>query len=441
MSKTSISRRQFLQTVGATAAVAPFLSIPARAAADTVRHASIGASGQALSDLMSFAKHPAFELVAVADVDLGRFERLQERFPKARVYQDWRELLKKEHKNIDSVNVSTPDHMHCLIALEAMKQGKPVYVQKPLCNTIEETRMLTEYARRKGLTTQMGIQVSSSRPQRYGEALVRSGIVGKIREVHTFSNKSWGDDKPLPEQTDPVPAPLDWDEWLGVSAERPFKRGVYHPGQWRRRVGFGTGTLGDMGCHIYSPPYRALNLTSPIAVTAYGPSPTAESWATKARVKLTYPGTEYTADKTVDVWWYDGGELPPDAIREPIGARFPEQGSVVVGTDGMIVLPHVTAEAFVLPDSKMAALPQIELADRDHYGEFIDVVRGGGKEKCSANFDYAGPLTESVIIGNVAARFPGETLRFDAKALTFPDKPAADEFLRRSYRSGWKPKD
>ena len=441
MSKTSISRRQFLQTVGATAAVAPFLSIPTRAAAETVRHAGIGASGQALSDLMSFAKHPAFELIAVADVDLGRFERLQERFPKVRVYQDWRELLKKEHKNIDSVNVSTPDHMHCLIALEAMKQGKPVYVQKPLCNTIEETRMLTEYARRKGLTTQMGIQVSSSRPQRYGEALVRSGIVGKIREVHTFSNKSWGDDKPLPEQTDPVPAPLDWDEWLGVSAERPFKRGVYHPGQWRRRVGFGTGTLGDMGCHIYSPPYRALKLTSPIAVTGYGPSPTAESWATRARVKLTYPGTEYTADKTVDVWWYDGGELPPDAIREPIGARFPEQGSVVVGTDGMIVLPHVTAEAFVLPESKMAALPQIELVDRDHYGEFIDVVRGGGKEKCSANFDYAGPLTESVIIGNVAARFPGETLRFDAKALAFPDKPAADEYLRRSYRSGWKPKD
>ena len=441
MSKTSISRRQFLQTVGATAAVAPFLSIPSRAAAPTVRHASIGASGQALSDLLSFAKHPAFELVAVADVDLARFERLQERFPKARVYQDWRELLKKEQKNIDSVNVSTPDHMHCLIALEAMKRGKPVYVQKPLCNTIQETRMLTEYARRKGLTTQMGIQVSSSRPQRYGEALVRSGIVGKIREVHTFSNKSWGDDKPLPEQNDPVPAPLNWDEWLGVSAERPFKRQVYHPGQWRRRVGFGTGTLGDMGCHIYSPPYRALNLTSPIAVTAYGPSPTPESWATKARVKLTYPGTEYTADKTVDVWWYDGGELPPDSIREPVGTRFPEQGSVVVGTDGMIVLPHATAEAFVLPDSKMAALPKIELVDRDHYGEFLDVVLGGGKQKCSANFDYAGPLTESVIIGNVAAHFPGETLAFDARALAFPGKPAANEYLTRNYRSGWKPKD
>ena len=437
----AISRRKFLQTVSATAAVAPFLSIRPRAAGPVVRHASIGASGQALSDLMSFAKHPAFDLVAVADVDLARFERLQERFPKVRVYQDWRELLKKEHKNIDSVNVSTPDHMHCLIALEAMKRGKPVYVQKPLCNTLRETRMLTEYARRHGLSTQMGIQVSSSGVQRYGEALVQSGIVGKVREVHTFSNKSWGDDKTLPEATDPVPAPLDWDEWLGVSAPRPFKRTVYHPGQWRRRVGFGTGTLGDMGCHIYSPPYRALKLTSPISVTAYGPSPSAESWATKARVKLTYPGTECTASETVDVWWYDGGELPPDAIREPVGSRFPEQGSVVVGTDGMIVLPHVTAEPFVLPDSKMAALPKIELSDRDHYGEFLDVVLAGGKQKCSANFDYAGPLTESVIIGNVAAHFPGETLKFDARTLAFPGRPDASQYLTRSYRDGWKPRN
>jgi predicted dehydrogenase len=441
MSNRSVSRRQFLQTVGATAAVAPFLSIQSRAAAPIVRHASIGAAGQAFSDLQAFAKHPAFDLVAVADVDLARFERVQERFPKIRVYQDWRELLESEHRNIDSVNVSIPDHMHCLVALEAMKRGKPVYVQKPLCNTLSETRMLTEYARRKRLTTQMGIQVSSSRAQRYGEALVRSGIIGKIREVHTFSNKSWGAAESLPPETHPVPAPLDWEGWLGVSAERPFKRGAYHPGQWRRRVGFGTGTLGDMGCHIYSPPYRALKLTSPVSVTAYGPAPTAESWAVKARVKLTYPGTEYTADKTVDVWWYDGGELPPDAIREPIGARFPEQGSVVVGTDGMIVLPHATAEPFVLPESKMAALPTFDLADRDHYGEFLDAVLAGGQQNCSASFDYAGPLTESVIIGNVAAHFTGETLTFDARALSFPEKREANEYLTRSYRKDWKPDD
>jgi predicted dehydrogenase len=440
MSHSSISRRTFLKTAVNTAAVVPFLSIPSRTAAPMVRHASIGANGQAFSDLLSFAQHPAFDLVAVADVDLARFDRLQQRFPKVRVYQDWRELLKKEQKNIDSVNVSTPDHMHCLIAMEAMKHGKAVYVQKPLCNTIAETRLLTEYARRKRATTQMGIQVSSSKGQRYGEALVRSGIVGKIREVHTFSNKSWGDDKPLPDAVDPVPAPLNWDGWLGVSEPRPFKRGVYHPSEWRRRIGFGTGTLGDMGCHIYSPPYRALKLTSPIAVTAYGPSPTTDSWATKARVKLTYPGTEYTAGKTVDVWWYDGGELPPDPIREPVGTRFPDQGSVVVGTDGMIVLPHIRPDAFVLPDSKMASLPTIEIADRDHYGEFVSVVLAGGAEKCSANFDYAGPLTESVIIGNVAAHFSGETLEFDARALKFPNKPEANQYLSRGYRKGWAPK-
>jgi len=236
---------------------------------------------------------------------------------------------------------------------------------------------------------------------------------------------------------DPVPAPLNWDEWLGVNAARPFIQGAYHPGEWRRRVGFGTGTLGDMGCHIYSPPYRALKLTSPIAVTSYGPAPTAESWATRARVKLTYPGTEYTAGQTVDVWWYDGGELPPDAIREQIGGRLPQQGSVVVGTDGLIVLPHMTADAFVLPDSKMAPLQPLDLPERDHYQEFIDVVLAGGKNNCSANFDYAGPLTESVIIGNVAAHFPGETLQFAAGSLTFPKKPEANQYLTRGYRNGW----
>src|SRR3954469_4063981 len=357
MSQGPVSRRRFLQTVGATAALAPFISTSSKTAALTVRHAAVGGAGQAAYDLSQFAKHPAFELVAVADVDLCRVQPLQQQFPKVRVYQDWREMLRTERALIDSVSVTVPDHMHCGIALEAMKMGKAVYVQKPLCNTLHEVRLLTEEARRRKVPTQMGIQVSSTRVQRYGEALIRSGIIGKIREVHTFSNKNWGDEKPLPEAVDPVPAAFGWDEWLGVSAPRPFKKGVYHPGEWRRRGGFGTGTLGDMGCHIYSPPYRALELTSTVSVTAYGPAPSAESWATKARVKLTYPGTQYTADKTVDMWWYDGGELPPAALRDPIGTRFPDQGSIVVGTDGMIVLPH-GPEPFVLPDAKMAALPK-----------------------------------------------------------------------------------
>ena len=439
MSFHRVTRRTFLQSVAGAAVAAPFLNGTVRAA-QTVRHASIGASGQAWSDIQSFAEHPAFDLVAVADVDLCKVDQVLMKFPKVRVYQDWRELLKKEHDRIDSVSVSTPDHMHCLVAVEALRRNKPVYVQKPLCNTLHEVRLLTELARKRGLTTQMGIQVSSMKDQRYGEALVRSGIVGKIKEVHTFSNKSWGDDKPLVDRVDTVPPTLDWDKWLGVAETRPFKRGVYHPGEWRKRVGFGTGTLGDMGCHIYSPPYRALGLTSPIAVMGSGPAPGAENWAKHAKVKLTYPGTQYTAGNTVDMWWYDGGEMPPPAVLESVGTRIPDQGSIVIGTDGIIVLPHMSAQPFVLPAEKGANLPAIEIPEREHYAEFLDAVLAGGKKPCSAGFDYAGPLTESVLIGNIAARFPGETLKFDAKALKFPGKPEADQYLTRTYRDGWKPR-
>jgi predicted dehydrogenase len=285
----------------------------------------------------------------------------------------------------------------------------------------------------------MGIQVSSSEAQRYGEWLVRSGVVGKIRAVHTFSNKSWGDDKALAEGVDQIPPTLDWDQWLGVAAPRPFKRNVYHPGQWRRRVGFGTGTLGDMGCHIYSPPYRALQLTAPVKVTAHGPAPSAESWAVRAKVHLVYPGTQYTAGPEVDMWWYDGGELPPEDLRAQVGARMPDQGSLVVGTDGLLVLPH-GGEPFTMPEAKLASVQKPAFPARDHYGEFLDTVLAGGTTPCSAGFDYSGPLTESVLIGNVAAYYPGETLELDAARLVFTNKPEASAQLSRSYRKGWKPK-
>jgi predicted dehydrogenase len=437
MATHRVSRRRFLQTVGAAAAAGPFLRIPRLRAAGMVRHASIGAAGMALSDMNAFSRLPNFELIAVADVDLSRTAEVRERFPQARIYQDWRELLAREAANIDSVNVSTPDHMHCLIALEAMKLDKAVYVQKPLCGTLKETRLLTEVARQRGLVTQMGIQTSSTAPPRRGEAMVRSGIIGKIREVHTFSNKSWGDDEPLPTTGDPVPASLDWDGWLGVSTPRPYVKDEYHPGQWRRRVDFGTGTLGDMGCHIYAPPYRALALTSPTFVTSYGPAPTAESWAVKARVKLTYPGTPFTAADSIDVWWYDGGEMPPASVLDPIGDRLPRQGSLYVGTEGVIVIPHGNAEPFVLPDALAARMAPIDLPDRNHWAEFVDAVLAR-TPKCSADFRFAGPLTESVLLGNAAAYFPEERLAFDATALAFPGRPEANRHLDRTYREGWE---
>jgi predicted dehydrogenase len=451
MRSTSISRRRFLQGLAAAAAAGPILLsrsafAQTTGAARKVRHASIGASGQAWSDIRSFASHPAFELVAVADVDKARVEKVKEMFPNVRIYQDWRELLKKEKKNLDSISVSTPDHMHAAIAMAAMREKKPVYVQKPLAGTIAETRALTEYARKHNIISQMGIQISSTVPQRLGEALVRSGAIGKIKEVHTFSSKSWGEDGLIAEGQDAVPDSLNWDEWLGVHPERPYKDKVYHPGEWRKRVGFGTGTLGDMGCHIFSPPYRALGLTAPVKITSHGPAPSRDNWAVRAKYHYVYPGTPITADKTVDVYWYDGGEKPPEAILALVGDKLTagprpvDQGTIFVGTEGTLLLPHMGKEPFLFPAEKFADLKLPEIAPRDHYHEFLDAVLAGGSVKCSTNFDYAGPLTESVLMGNVAAWFPGETLEYDSKKVKFTNKPEANTHLTRVFRKGWKVK-
>lgn len=433
----SVTRRQFINRVAVSAAFGPFLWRPTTSAQTRrVRHATIGASGQALSDVRAFARHPAFELTAVADVDLCVVSRLQETFPNVRVYQDWRELLKKEKGRLDSINVSTPDHMHAPIAMAAMRQGLHVYVQKPLAATVHEVRAMTELARRTGVVTQMGIQVSSSVPQRLGEAVVRSGVIGKIREVHTFSNKSWGQEGPAPAGSDPVPPTLDWDEWIGVGEPRPYKKGAFHPGEWRKRVGFGTGTLGDMGCHIFSPPYRALALTSPLSITSHGPAPADGNWAVRGRYHYVYPGTDITEGKTVDVWWYDGSERPPDAIAALTDGKLPDQGAVFVGTEGTLLLPHGGNEPLLFPQSKFTGRQSWpEIAPRDHYAEFLDAVLANGQ--CSAGFDYAGPLSESVLLGNAAAWYPGVTLELDAKTLRITNKPEASARLTREYRKGW----
>jgi predicted dehydrogenase len=443
----SLSRRDFLKSVAAGAALAPWLGSSRLSAADAVkvRHASIGASGMALADITSFSKHPAFTLVAVADVDLSRVEKVKERFPEARIYQDWRELLRKERANLDSINVSTPDHMHAPIAMAAMRTGLHVYVQKPLAATIRETRKLSEYAREHALVSQMGIQISSAPSQRAFEAMIRSGAIGKIQEVHTFCDKSWGAEGLLPAVSSPVPPTLDWDGWLGVGAVRQYQDGTYHPAEWRRRVGFGTGTLGDMGCHIFSPPFRALGLIAPISVTSHGPAPSKDNWATKARVHYVYPGSTLTAGRTVDLWWYDGEERPPEHVQALVGDRLPKTGSVAIGAGGALVLPHIS-DPFLLPADKFSTYERPAIEPRDHYFEFLEKVaaatamRARTAPQASANFSYAGPLTESVLLGNIAAWYPGETLEWDARGMTVKGRKAAKEHVRRKYRKGWPTK-
>jgi predicted dehydrogenase len=429
-------RRSFLKSLAATSVTAPFF-VPrlfSAPASGRVLHASFGAGGMARSDLSEISSHPGVQLVAVADVEPAKAEDLKKKWPDLRVYADWRVLLDKE-KDLTSVNVSTPDHMHAPIAMSAMQRGLHVYGQKPLTHDLSETRRLTEFARRKKLVTQMGIQIHSHAIYRLGVRLIQDGVIGKVKEVHTWSSKKWGDTAALPTRVDPVPAGFDWNLWLGVCAERPFiGGGWYHPGNWRKRLDFGTGTFGDMGCHIYDPVFKALALTAPTSVRSEGAPPNGHSWATDAIIHYLFPGTAFTEGRTVKVTWYDGDQRPPADIVAMAGGKIPDQGSVFLGTKGVMVLPHI-AQPRLLPAEDFKDFKMPEVRGANHWHQFVDAILG--QDKTQANFDYAGPLTEAVLLGSVATRFPKTTLEWNAARLRFTSEKAANQYVRRQYRKGW----
>ncbi len=441
-----------MKTLGAAAITAPFFtrSLISAAPSRTLRHATFGASGMAWSDIQAICSNPFVKLVAVAEVDLTKLKLLKEAHPDVKVYQDWRELLDKEQNNIDSVNVSTPDHLHAPIALSAMHLGKHVYCQKPLTHSIHEARVLTEYAREKKLVTQMGIQIHSQKVYRQAVALVHSGAIGKVKEVHTWSSKKWGDLGAPPAKTDPVPEGLNWDLWQGGCATRPFVGdSYYHPGNWRKRLEFGTGTFGDMGCHIFDPVFEALALTAPLSIRSDGPAPDGWNWSINARIRYVFPGTKFTADKTVAVTWYDGDERPPAEImalvRPPRVAEEPAdtkkkardplfEGSIIIGTEGVLHVPHVaTPKLFPVEKFKDYTLPDVK--GTHHWSDWAEACVSGGKP--STNFDYSGPLTETVLLGSVAVRFRETNLEWNAAKLRFENVKEANAFVRRTYRKGW----
>lgn len=435
----NVSRRSFLKATALTTIAAPFF-IPRLMSAppsERVFHASFGAGGMARADLSEIISHKNVEFTAVTDVEPAKANDLKKKYPNLRVYADWREMLDKE-KGLTSVNVSTPDHMHAPMAMAAMQRGLHVYGQKPLTHDIYESRKLTEFARKKKLVTQMGIQIHSAAEYRLAVELIQSGAIGKVREVHTWSSKKWGDNDPMPKRVDPVPAGFNWDHWLGVCAERPFiGGGWYHPGNWRKRLDFGTGTFGDMGCHIYDPVFKALALTAPLTVRSEGAAPNEHSWATDAIIRYVFPGTDFTAFKKVNVTWYDGDQRPPAAIVEAAGGKIPDQGSVFLGTTGVMVLPHI-ARPKLLPTADFADFKMPDVKGANHWHQFVDAILG--KDKTQANFDYAGPLTEAVLLGSVASRFPKTTLEWNAKKLKFTNVKEANQYVRREYRKGWEVK-
>ncbi len=435
MTTPRITRRDALKSLAAASFAAPFaFRAHAAAPSETLYHASFGASGMAGADIGSITASPHVKLVAVADVDLRNTAEIVKRFPGVKVYQDWRELLDKE-KKLDSVNVSTPDFMHAPITMRAMQRGLNVYTQKPLTQTVYEARQLTKLAKEKGLVTQMGIQIHSHPVHKAVVATIQDGAIGKVKEVHSWSGKHWGDKAPRPNRTDPVPQGLNWDAWLGVAAERPYIAGYYHPGEWRKRLDFGTGTFGDMGCHILDPVFASLALTAPTSVRSVGGAPNADSWGLDSQVHYVFPATAF-ATEALSLHWYDGDKRPPAEVKALIGERaLSDQGSIYIGEKGVLYSPYIDAPV-LLPAEKFVDYKRPNPSGDDHYLQFVEACRGNGKT--STPFSYAGPLTESVLLGTLSTRFPMTTLQWNAADMKVTNVAEANQFVRKRYRAGWE---
>jgi predicted dehydrogenase len=404
--------------------------------------ASIGAGGKGWSDVTSIAASSAVHVAALCDIDdsAEHLGRAAERFPQAKRFADWRKLM-DEPKNIDAVIVSTPDHMHAPISLAAMALGKHVYCQKPLTHTVFEARQMALAAKQGNLVTQMGNQIQSHEAYRTAVRIVHQGLIGKVREVHSWQGGQtrWPRDPDRPADADPVSAGLHWDLWLGVAPDRPYKREVYHPFNWRGWRDFGTGQLGDFGCHILDPVFMALALTAPTSVQAKAPPLRAETWPTSEEVRYRFPATEHTAGQSLPLTWYDGEGVTPPRDRlagVPQGFKLPSAGSALIGENGTLVIPHVAAPV-LFPEEKFAAAAVPHVDGVDHYVQWADACRG--VDKTTSHFGYAGRLTEAVMLGTIAVRLPGEELHWDAASLRITNSATAQAMITKPYRRGWEP--
>ena len=437
------SRRTFLELATAlgTLCVAGCATAPKRASfvRGKLRHAGIGVGGMGESDLKEISSHPDVEIVALCDVDENNLNAAAKLHPSARLYRDWRELFAKEANAIDSVHVTVPDHMHAAIELVALRLGKHVYGQKPLTRTIEEARAVARAARESGAVTQMGIQNRSNVPYRQSIALFRAGHIGKVHEVHIWTDRPagwWPQGMDRPDGSDPVPSTLAWDAWLGVAAARPFKEKAYHPFVWRGWQDFGTGAQGDMACHLIDPATWFLELGDPTRIRSDGPKPNDESYPLWSTVHYEFPANAHTTRGPLLLTWYDGGRLPPRALLDDLEAgEVVKNACLFVGEDGaLLASPYDPAR--LLPPKKFAGIALPEAQAENHWHQWVDACRGQGTT--TAPFSYSAHLTEIALLGNIALRFPHETLNWNAKEMRFDGRPEADAYLRAKQRKGWE---
>ncbi|MEK9566440.1 MAG: Gfo/Idh/MocA family oxidoreductase [Flavobacteriaceae bacterium] len=444
-----MKKRDFIKTSAALAGTAllPSSIFAMTKGTKRLRTAHIGVGGMGAADLKSIASHEAVDVVALCDVDQNNLNAAQQLYPNAKTFTDYRDLLNNMADEIDAVVVSTPDHTHAPASLLAMEMDKPVYCQKPLTHYVSEARAMRQLAEKKNLVTQMGIQVHSFYDYKLATLLIQSGIIGKVHKVHAWSPKNWGYDGPVPKGEDPVPNHLDWNLWLGTSPERPYKETVYHPGNWRKLVDYGCGTLGDMGVHIFDTPYNALALDVPMTIQNKCRKPNGFGFPENNNVTYTFPGTKYTAE-TLTWVWSDGPGAPSSnkELKLPNKDKLPLQGAMFIGEKGRLLLPHFMELPKLIVDG---AYQEIEVSKYDpngslgttqndyerdapkHYHQFVDACLG--KDQVSAPFSYAARLTETILLGVIAGRFPNKTLHWDSEKALFKEEEA-NVFLSGSYR-------
>jgi predicted dehydrogenase len=431
MRPNRVTRRDFLR-VSAAASAATF-AVPAfvhaKSPNEKLSVAVIGPAGRGAAQLDAAGSME--NVVAICDVDQRNVAAVAPKYPQAKTYADFRKMLAEMEKSIDVVMVSTPDHTHAPAAAMAMRMGKHCYCEKPLTHSVYEARVLAQLAKEKNLVTQMGNQIHAEDNYRRVVELVQAGAIGPVTEVRVWSPARYGGGK-RPTETPEVPAGLDWDLWLGPAPFRPYNP-CYVPFKWRGWWDFGNGGLGDFGCHLMDLAFWALNLRHPTVIEAEGPPVDAESCGEGLTVNYEYAARGDLPP--VKLTWYDGEKAKQPGIPPGSNITALPMGVLFIGKDGMLQADYGSRTLYPVEKFKDFPAPAPSIpASLGHHKEFFEACKTGGPTTC--NFDYAGALTEAVLLGTVAYRI-GKKIEWDAASLKATNCPEAAKYIRTPYREGW----
>jgi predicted dehydrogenase len=448
-----MNRRSFFKQTAAYVSAPAILS--AKSPNSMFQVASIGVGGMGGVTMMSVLQHPKVRLVGMCDVDAKTLElarggnatrrkELQDpeaaaRLADAAAFRDYREMIAKLGDSVDAVTIGTPDHMHAAQAVTALRAKKHVYLQKPLTHHLHEARILSAEAAKAGVTTQMGTQGHSSIETSLAVDLIKSGAIGKVKEVICWENKKaswWPKVTQRKAEADPVPANVDWNLWLGVANQVPFLEGAYHPSMWRSWADFGVGMMGDMGCHYFDVVFACLGLAAPKRVRCLDEGSKGDLYAMKRHLELEFPGTPLTAGDTIKMTWTDGGyEYDKRVIKPSVLTKDSPSGIFFIGESGGIFKPH-SQRPWLVPEANFTGFTYPKTRIANHYTDWVDACMKG--EKAATDLpSYGCPVTEAVLLGVLSERNPGDWIEWDATAGKIANRPELNAQLTRTYRDGW----